>query len=164
MAYMASPAPTPPVITEISDSDARDLMAQSQALQASLYPPESIHQVAATELATDPNVLLGAFMATHPDTAIGCVGWLRGGPESDTAEVKSLFVTPEARGHGIGSALMEALEQRARASGISLLRLETGIYQPESVALYTGRGYSIIARFGEYPDDPLSVFMEKRLA
>ena len=49
-------------------------MAQSQALQASLYPADSIHQVSAGRLGTAPNVLLGAVTALEPDTAIGCVG------------------------------------------------------------------------------------------
>lgn len=156
---------TPPavIIRRITEDAAADLMAQSRELQASLYPTESIHQVGATELSTDPNVVLGAFGASQPDGAIGCVGLLLAGQEPGSAEVKSLFVMPEFRGQGIGSSLMAAVEDRALDAGITVLRLETGIYQPESVALYGGRGYRVIPRFGHYPEDPLSVFMEKRL-
>lgn len=152
-----------PLITPLTAGDASHLIAQSQALQASLYPAESVHQVEPTELATPPNLLLGAHVTSLPGTAVGCVGLLCEGQEPGIAEVKSLFVTPDFRNQGIAAALMDALEHRARASGISVVRLETGIYQPESVGLYTGRGYSVIPRFGHYPDDPLSVFMEKRL-
>lgn len=160
---MTPSAPESVTVGPLPGESASDLMAQSQALQASLYPAESVHQVEPTELATPPNLLLGAHLRSLPDTAVGCVGLLCEGQEPGIAEIKSLFVTPDFRNQGIAAALMDALEHRARALGISVVRLETGIYQPESVGLYTGRGYSVIPRFGHYPDDPLSVFMEKRL-
>jgi putative acetyltransferase len=150
-------------VEPISPEQAQHLMAQSRELQASLYPATSIHQVDDEKLATSPNVLLGAFSASSPDTAVGCVGLLLEGQEPRTAEVKSLFVMQELRGQGIGNTLMDTLEQRALGSGITLLRLETGIYQPESLRLYAARGYQVVPRFGEYPEDPLSVFMHKTL-
>jgi putative acetyltransferase len=58
---------------------------------------------------------------------------------------------------------MEALERNARERGISTLRLETGIHQPEAIGLYEKLGFRKRDRFGEYPDDPVSVFMEKIL-
>jgi putative acetyltransferase len=67
------------------------------------------------------------------------------------------------RGRGVGHALMDALETYATEQGVSILRLETGIYQPESLRLYESRGYVRIPPFGHYADDPLSVFMEKVL-
>lgn len=151
-------------IRVISVREASDVLAQSRAHQESLYPSESIHQVSAETLATSPNVVLGCFGASAPDTAVGCVGLLLEGQDPGTAEVKSLFVTPGRRRQGVGSTLMGALEERARESGIRVVRLETGIYQPESVRLYQACGYSVIPRFGDYHDDPLSVFMEKVLA
>lgn len=153
----------PLTVGPISPQQAYHLMAQSRELQASLYPAASIHQVDEEELATDPNVLLGAFSASSPDTAVGCVGLLLEGQEPGTAEVKSLFVMRELRSQGIGNTLMDALEKRALGSGITLLRLETGIYQPESLRLYEARGYQVVPRFGDYPNDPLSVFMHKTL-
>jgi Acetyltransferase (GNAT) family. len=59
--------------------------------------------------------------------------------------------------------LMAELESRAFGAGYTLLRLETGTHQPESVALYESLGYRIRTPFGGYIDDPLSVFMEKKL-
>jgi putative acetyltransferase len=44
-----------------------------------------------------------------------------------------------------------------------LLRLETGPYQHEALALYTSAGYERRGPYGDYPDDPLSVFMQKRI-
>ena len=59
--------------------------------------------------------------------------------------------------------LMDALEKKARQEGFSEVRLETGIYQLAAIKLYEKRGYEKIAPFGAYQEDPLSVFMGKKL-
>jgi putative acetyltransferase len=41
--------------------------------------------------------------------------------------------------------------------------LETGPDQPEALGLYERYGFARRGPYGDYPDDPLSVFMEKRL-
>jgi len=43
------------------------------------------------------------------------------------------------------------------------MMLETGISQPEALGLYERSGYVRRGPYGDYPDDPLSVFMHKRL-
>ena len=55
------------------------------------------------------------------------------------------------------------LEELAAARGFSKVRLETGISQPEAIGLYERNGYYKIPPFGDYWDDPLSFFYEKRL-
>jgi putative acetyltransferase len=59
---------------------------------------------------------------------------------------------------------MIALEAIAEKKGLTAIRLETGIYQPEAIALYRKYGYQEIEPFGAYLPDPLSLFMEKKLA
>lgn len=78
--------------------------------------------------------------------------------------MKRLFVLESHRGAGIAKLLMCHLEDGLKANGISVVRLETGIEQPATIALYRKLGYAERGPFGSYPDDPLSVFMEKRLA
>jgi GNAT superfamily N-acetyltransferase len=96
--------------------------------------------------------------------AVGC-GALRAlGP--DVAEVKRMYVVPEARGRGVSKALLAALEESAAAHGWTTLRLETGPRQPEAVALYEGAGYWPIGAFGAYvgaADAAESLFYERRL-
>jgi ribosomal protein S18 acetylase RimI-like enzyme len=46
---------------------------------------------------------------------------------------------------------------------VPLLRLETGIYQTEAIGLYEGFGFERTGPFGEYREDPLSLFYEKRI-
>ena len=98
------------------------------------------------------------------DTAIGC-GALRGIGDG-VAELKRMYVVPSARGRGVARMLLAALEDEARARGLTTLRLETGPRQPEAVALYTGAGYRPIAAFGVYDgaaDAHDSLFFERVL-
>ncbi len=69
-----------------------------------------------------------------------------------------------AREGGSDSIYAElALEAFALANEVTVLRLETGINQPEALNLFRSSGYRKIGPFGSYRLDPLSVFLEKRL-
>jgi GNAT superfamily N-acetyltransferase len=97
-------------------------------------------------------------------TALGC-GALRA-LDSDAAELKRMYVVPDARGRGVATALLAALEGVARDRGWATLRLETGPRQPEAIALYTRAGYRPIEAFGAYvgvPDAADSLFFERTL-
>jgi putative acetyltransferase len=60
--------------------------------------------------------------------------------------------------------MLRRLEDHARALGLPALRLETGILQPEALALFAAEGFVKRGPFADYPaDDPYSIFMEKRL-
>jgi putative acetyltransferase len=101
------------------------------------------------------------LVARSDDAIVGCCALVEAG--DGTAEIKRMFVDPEARGLRIASSLMNALEAIAEKKGLTAIRLETGIYQPEAIALYRKYGYREIEPFGAYLPDPLSLFMEKRL-
>ena len=79
------------------------------------------------------------------------------------AEIKRMFVSPAARGNNIGRLLLQKLQAVAIERGINVLRLETGIKQPEALALYRSAGFVEIGPFAHYRPDELSVFMEKTL-
>ena len=79
-------------------------------------------------------------------------------------EIKRMFVKPEARGHRIAEKILNHLEAVARSEGITRLLLESGVRQPEALRLYERCGYSVRGSFGGYPDEFVSVFMEKMLA
>ena len=94
--------------------------------------------------------------------ALGC-GALRslGAP---VAEIKRMFVRPEARGRGVGVAILHELEQAARERGFRVLRLETGPLQPEAIGLYARAGYREIPCFGAYEGPSASRCFERRIA
>ncbi|MGH3170097.1 MAG: GNAT family N-acetyltransferase [Trebonia sp.] len=90
---------------------------------------------------------------------IGCVGLRR--LDERTRELTRMFVRPEARGTGIATLLLTAAEQRARAEGASVIRLNTRGDLVEARALYAKQGYEEIPRYG---DDPFAEhFFEKKL-
>jgi GNAT superfamily N-acetyltransferase len=57
------------------------------------------------------------------------------------AFVDELFVRDEARGHGLGSLLLDAAEMTCRADGIKALHLESGHGNPRATRLYGRRGF-----------------------
>lgn len=135
----------------------RALLAASQACLASLYPPEHNHSLPAEALAA-PHIAF--WIAEAEGRPVGCVALAR---MAGYGEVKSLWVSPEARGAGTGAALMAALEAGARAAGLPLLRLETGDTLWAAQRLYARAGFVPRGPFGDYAEGPHSVFMEKRL-
>jgi putative acetyltransferase len=137
--------------------DVRALLHAAWSWSAGLYPPESRHGLDLAAYAR-PEVTL--LVARERGVALGCGAWQLQGDGS--AELKSMFVVPEARGHGVGRAILAAIEDALRGR-VGMLRLETGIRQPAAIRLYESAGFGRRGPFGSYPDDPLSVFMEKPL-
>ena len=79
-----------------------------------------------------------------------------------------MYSKPSVRGRGVAKALLRQLETEARASGATLLRIETGLYQQEARRFYEGAGFRPCGAFGPYAEMPsraieLSLFYEKSL-
>ena len=148
------------VIIKQDNPDQPEIIRLIEALDAyqnTLYPPESNHLLSIDELLRDEIY----FASARVDGSVVGIGALK--KCGDYAEIKRMYVLAELRGRGISHQLMVHLEDHARAAGIPCLRLETGIKQEAAIALYEKNGFARIGNFGDYPDDPLSVFMEKRL-
>jgi len=104
----------------------------------------------------------GAFLiARCAGRAVGC-GAVRLF-DADTAEIKRMYVSPEARRRGLGGRILSVLEAEALRLGASRLVLETGERQPEAIAVYTRAGFVRIPCFGEYAEAPQSVCFGKAL-
>lgn len=78
-------------------------------------------------------------------------------------ELKRMYVRAAHRRRGYARQLLEAVEQRARALGHRRLVLETGMMQPEAVALYRSAGYADTAPYGYYADSEHSLHLAKDL-
>lgn len=140
--------------------EALRLLRASDAHMEALYPPESNHLEPAHALAQPHVEFVGAFV----DGELRACGALkRMSDDGVYGEIKRVFVDPAFRGRGLARRIMDHLETHAVQSGLMLLRLETGISQPEALGLYERRGYHRRKPFGAYRPDPLSVFMEKQL-
>jgi len=79
-------------------------------------------------------------------------------------EVRRMFVTRSARGCGLASTVLRALEAAAAQMGYRTMRLETGYRQLPAIALYSKHDFQRIEPFGEYANDPTSVCFEKSLS
>lgn len=138
------------------------LLAESDAWYAAMYPAESNHLIDVAVL-KQPNVAF--FTARKSGRVIGYGSIVRQVDRNGAAygEVKRMYVAPAVRGLGLGRLLMETLLQHAVIQGLTCVRLETGVKQPEAIGLYRAFGFREIGPFGDYPPDPICVFMEKRL-
>jgi putative acetyltransferase len=146
--------------TDPESDSAQALIAMSDTYMTALYPAESNHLESARALKA-PNVLfLGCFLQGQ---LVGCGAVKILSDDGRYGELKRVFVLESHRGKGYSKAIMEKLEGHLKNSGIALARLETGIRQPEALGLYKRLGYVERAPFGAYVEDPLSLFMEKRL-
>jgi ribosomal protein S18 acetylase RimI-like enzyme len=132
---------------ELSAEVSRALIASLNAELTGVYPePGANHfQLDPEEVAESRGTFLVVYRGGAP---VGC-GALRL-LDPDTAELKRMYVSPGARGRGLGRRLVAALEAEARALGVRRLVLETGVRQAAALALYRATGFQPIPLFGEY--------------
>ena len=100
------------------------------------------------------------FWSAWENDAVVGVGALKR-LSAEHGEIKSMHTAEAARGRGVGSALLRRIMATARARGMTRLSLETGSwpYFLPARALYARHGFVECPPFGEYREDPNSVFM-----
>jgi putative acetyltransferase len=146
-----------PVAIECPDQpEVLELIADLDAYQDSLYPPESRY---ALDLASLKKSNVRFAVARDDDgRAIGCGAVVM---VDGYGELKRMYVREQSRGKGLAREILDLLERSARDAGCRNFKLETGPSQPEALAFYARSGYEKCERFGDYKDDPLSIFMRK---
>ena len=149
------------IVEQRPDSaDAVQLLAELDTdLHRHPYPSESRHAFSVDKLVQEG---VAFFVTRYEGKPAGCGGLKLFGTEY--GEVKRMYVRPAYRGFGLGKAMLNRLAEYAQRRQVSLLRLETGIYQTEAIGLYERFGFQRRPPFGEYQEYPLSVYYEKRLA
>lgn len=116
----------------------------------------------------------------RPPAGTFLLGWIDGTPaamggwrarEGDgahlrdgDAEIKRMYVVPAVQRRGHARALLAELERTAAAVGRVRMVLETGLLQPEAIALYTSAGYAEMGKFGLYAHEASSRYYAKALA
>lgn len=134
------------------------MIAELEAHLEPLYPRKSRHGYSVEKLIAEG---VAFFLIRDNGTPAGCGGLQLFG--TDYGEIKRMYVRPQFRGLGLGKLMLDHLADYARSRGVGLLRLETGIHQHAAIGLYERAGFQSIRPFGEYKDDPLSRFYEKRI-
>ncbi|MBX3063986.1 MAG: GNAT family N-acetyltransferase [Anaerolineae bacterium] len=147
------------IVEERPDTaDAMQLIAELQESLEAHYPPESRHGFSVEKLLKQ-NV---AFFVIRMDGVPAACGGVK--LYDEYGEVKRMYVRPQFRGLGLARLMLEHLANHTLHHGISVLRLETGIYQTDAIKLYERYGFQRIPPFGDYFDDPVSLCYEKRLS
>ncbi|MCC3289694.1 MULTISPECIES: GNAT family N-acetyltransferase [unclassified Arthrobacter] len=97
--------------------------------------------------ASDSAVFLIAYERSTGQP-LGCGGLRR--LDTTTAEIKRVYVLPYARGSGVATAVLGALEARAKQMGFAVLTAEAGSAQPDGHRFYENAGYRVVPNFGPY--------------
>jgi putative acetyltransferase len=141
--------------------DVRALLARHLAFAHATTPPEAVFALDVDAL-RDPAV---AFFSFRDDdgTVLG-VGALKR-LDADHAEIKSMHTAQEARGRGVGRAMVAHLLAVARERGHRRVSLETGAqaaFAPAR-ALYAACGFVPCEAFGPYVPSAGSAYMTRTL-
>jgi len=152
------------LIIGVEDPDASDVRAVLErhlAFAREVTPPEHVHALD-TGAWSDPDL---TFYGARRDGSLLGVGAIRGLDETH-AELKAMHTRAEARGQGVGQAVLAHLLRVARARGYQRVSLETGTMDAfgPARALYRKAGFRPCAPFGPYTVNPYSVCMTMALA
>ena len=147
-------------IDDLSGPEIRALLEEHLRNMHEISPPESVHALDLGKLRR-PDITF--WTVWSGGALLGC-GALR---ELDPkhGEVKSMRTSPAHRRKGVARAVLELIVGVARSRAYARLSLETGSMKEFIPArrLYESFGFTYCAPFGDYTDDPNSVFMTKPL-
>ncbi len=146
---------------DLTGKNIADLLREHLENMHEITPPESVHALD-IEALRSPDITF--WTAWDGEELLGC-GALKE-LDSRSGEIKSMRTVKAHRRRGVASKILEQIIKEAQRRGYDCLNLETGVI-PEFAsarALYTRYGFEYRGPFGEYIDDPNSVFMTKKLA
>ncbi|TFC77853.1 N-acetyltransferase [Cryobacterium cheniae] len=154
--------PTTITIESPRQPEVTELLRLSDDYAQSLYPPESNFMLGVDEL-EQPGVAV--YVARDAKAKALGIAALVGGAVTgaDAAELKRMFVHPDARGHGVAGHLLAGIETDAAAHGIREIVLETGPESHAALSFYRGAGYREVPLFGQYVGEAFSVCFAKTL-
>lgn len=104
-----------------------------------------------------PDTDLAVFARVDGKLCAGLTGWTWG----DCCELQNLWVDDDLRGRGLGTTLMRAGEDEARARGCTTIVIFAHSFQPHE--LYHRLGYDVVARIEDFPTGSDALWMVKRL-
>lgn len=93
--------------------------------------------------------------------AVGCGCFKE--TDSNTVEIKRMFVNPYFRGLGVSTSILTELMDWASELNYKTVLLETGKQQQEAISLYKKYGFSVVENFGPYVGIEDSVCMGRSL-
>jgi putative acetyltransferase len=147
-------------LDDLSGSEIRALLQEHLANLRQISPPESVHALPIEELRR-PEIMF--WSAWENGELLGCGALKELGVQH--GEIKSMRTSSRHRRKGVAKALLDHIIGEAGRRGYRRLSLETGSMEAFEPArqLYAHAGFTFCGPFGDYLEDPNSVFMEKRL-
>ena len=141
---------------DLSGPEIAELISIHAATMLAASPPESCHFLPIDGL-RKPSVSVWSLW--EDGALIGC-GALKDLGDG-TGEIKSMHTRQALRGRGLGRLMLEHILGEARRRGYTALWLETGSMDAFIPArrLYEAYGFTYCDPFGDYSEDPHSVFM-----
>ena len=145
---------------DLDDPRIRDMIRTHITLAARETAPGSSHALDVSGLKADDVDFWVGWRGEDP-VGIGALKRLGDGH----GEVKSMYVSPDARRTGAGGVMLRHIVAAARGYGLTRLSLETGSwdYFTPAWALYRAHGFVECPPFGDYWLDPNSLFMTVEL-
>jgi putative acetyltransferase len=147
-------------IDDLSGEPIRALLAEHLRNMHQLSPPESVHALDLDGLRR-PDVTFWTVWSEGELAGCGALKELA----SDHGEIKSMRTAPAHRRRGVARSMLEHIIAEARRRSYERLSLETGSSAAFGPArnLYRSFGFAFCGAFGDYRDDPHSVFLTRRL-
>lgn len=147
-------------IDDLCGAEIRALLEEHLRNMRAWSPPESVH---ALDLAALRHPSITFWTAWDDGLLMGCVA-LRALSPTD-GELKSMRTPEQRRRRGTGRALLRHVLNEAMRRGYERVWLETGAFDAFLPArtLYAQHGFVVCPPFGDYVDDPNSVFMSLQL-
>jgi putative acetyltransferase len=147
-------------VDDLTGPEIQALLEEHLQHMRAVSPPESVHALDLDKLRqpaiTFWTVWSGASLA-------GCGALKQINPQH--GEIKSMRTAQAHRRAGVARAMLAHIIEEARRRGYTRLSLETGSvpgFEP-AIKLYEGFGFSHCGPFGDYQEDPYSVFMTRAL-
>lgn len=142
-------------------ADVRELLGRHLTFARTHTPPEDVHALDLNGL-LEPSVTFFSYRVSGTLLGFGALKEL----DRRHGEVKSMHTTQEARGRGIGRAILAHLVAVARQRGYLRMSLETGTMPAFAAAraLYASAGFTPCEPFGDYTISPSNTWMTLALS
>lgn len=144
--------------TPLSD-DVRALVKELNEFTFELTPAEFCHHMTVEQMAQPDLTLFVARDASGATLGMGALKRHANG----VGEVKRMFVKPEARGLGVGGAILARIEDLARQEGVTRIVLETGSNFDAAKRVYERSGFATCEPVLDYPPSAWTAFYAKTL-
>jgi putative acetyltransferase len=147
-------------IDDLGGPEVRALLEDHLRNMYELSPSESVHALDLVEL-RKPEITF--WTAWSQSELLGC-GALKA-LDPGHGEIKSMRTADTRRRQGVARAMLTHIVSEARSRSYARLSLETGSMESFAPArqLYEAFGFTYCAPFGDYTEDPNSVFMTRTL-